>query len=156
MYNVRGVGILSKSNRINMCCSQHIELCVPVWHNVTVVSSLNTDYGIVCHCELLLNYCCNVILFFWSVTVDAGHCEPFVPSSMFNSTLRHAVCVHADCAWGSICMCHMFTRRWLVCSPLIGSSTHKEHTPVRSTQFLILPLHIRLHCSTWPPLFSTL
>lgn len=27
----------------------------------------------------------------------------------------------------TICVCHMFMRRWLVCSWLSGSSTHKQH-----------------------------
>ena len=35
--------------------------------------------------------------------------------------------VHADSAQG-ICVDHMSTRGWLVCSLLIGSSTHKQHT----------------------------
>lgn len=69
-----------------------------------------------------------------------------------------AMCVHADSAQGSICVYHMFTRRWLVCSWLIGSSTHKQHTrssrgAIGTTQCLILPVHINLHSSTWPPQF---
>lgn len=79
---------------------------------------------------------------------------------MLNNALRCLYMLTHSHAHGSICVCHMFTRRGFVCSWLIGSSTHK-HTrsfkePLSSSRRLILPVHIKLHCSTWPPLFSAL
>lgn len=50
---------------------------------------------------------------------------------MFNRDM----CVRDDSAQGSICVYHMFIRRWLVCSWLSGSSTHKhkQHMQFQAT-----------------------
>lgn len=71
---------------------------------------------------------------------------------MSNSTLKTSVCTR-DGAYGSLCADRMFTRRWLVYSWLIGSSSHRQHT-CSSSQVKSVPNPFPAHPDTpLPPDF---